>query len=185
MFLKAVARLALGGVALSLAATAASAEVIEKDADHFVLRYSVGLETTPEDIYGAIAEVGQWWNPAHTYSGDSANLTLPLNVGACFCEALKDGTNFEHGIVVEADPDLGVLLAAPLGPLKGKTTRADWSISWSDGNRGYELIMTYVVRGPGVGAFAEPVDGVMHDQFGRLAHFIEYGPAAPDAEPAH
>lgn len=175
MFLKAAAAVA----ALSLIATAAPAEVIEKDADHFVLRYSVALETTPEDIYAAVGKVGQWWDSAHTYSGDARNLTLPLEFGACFCEALKDGAPFEHGRVVQADPNLGVLLAAPLGPLKGKTTKADWSIGWTDGNRGYELIMTYVVRGPGVGAFAEPVDGVMQTQFGRLAHFIEYGPDEP------
>jgi hypothetical protein len=179
MFVKA----AVIGTALALVATACAAEVIEKDADHFVLRYSVGLETTPDDIYGAIGEVGQWWNGAHTYTGDARHLTLPLNVGACFCEAMPDGTNFEHGRVVEADPNLGVLLDAPLGPLKGKATKADWSIGWTDGNRGWELVMTYVVRGPGIGAFAEPVDGVMHDQFGRLAHYIEYGPDVPKPTP--
>jgi hypothetical protein len=176
MFLKTAARVVTGVLALGLVATAASAEVIEKDADHFVLRYSVGLETTPDDIYGAVGEVGQWWNPSHTYSGEAANLTLPLAVGGCFCEALKDGTRFEHGWVVEADPETGVLLAAPLGPLKGKTTKADWSLGWSPANAGWELVMTYVVRGPGVGALAEPVDGVMGDQFSRLTRFIEYGP---------
>jgi hypothetical protein len=183
MSVKAAACATVAALVLSGFATVAPAEVIEKDADHFVLRYSVALETTPEDIYGAVGEVGQWWDPAHTYSGDAHNLTLPLEVGACFCEALKDGASFEHGRVVQADPNLGVLLAAPLGPLKGKTTKADWSIGWSGGNRGYELIMTYVVRGPGIGAFAEPVDGVMQTQFGRLARFIEYGPDVP-ADPA-
>jgi hypothetical protein len=121
MFVKA----AVIGTALALVATACAAEVIEKDADHFVLRYSVGLETTPDDIYGAIGEVGQWWNGAHTYTGDARHLTLPLNVGACFCEAMPDGTNFEHGRVVEADPNLGVLLDAPLGPLKGDEGRLE------------------------------------------------------------
>jgi hypothetical protein len=181
MLVKAAARIAMGVIAFSVIATACPAEVIEKDADHFVLRYSVGLETTPEDIYGAVGEIGQWWNPAHTYSGDAANLTLPLEVGACFCEALKDGKTFQHGRVTETDPELGVLLDAPLGPLKGKATKADWSIGWSPANAGWELVMTYVVRGPGVGALAEPVDGVMGDQFSRLARFIEYGPEEPEA----
>ncbi len=179
MSVKTAAFAAVAALVLSAAATAAPAEVVEKDADHFVLRYSVALETTPEDIYGAIGDVGQWWDSAHTYSGDAHNLTLPLEVGACFCEALADGKTFEHGHVVQTDPNLGVLLDAPLGPLKGKATKADWSIGWSDGNRGYELIMTYVVRGPGLGAFAEGVDGVMRGQFERLAHFIEYGPDVP------
>ena len=166
-------------------ATNARAEVIEKDADHFVLRYSVALETTPEDIYGAIGDIGQWWDSAHTYSGDAHNLTLPLEVGACFCEALADGKTFEHGRVVAADPETGVLLDAPLGPLKGKATKADWSLGWSGVAGGWEMVMTYVVRGPGLGAFAEGVDGVMQGQFSRWVHFAEYGPDVPaDTPPA-
>lgn len=170
-------------LALSTLATAAAAEVVEKDADHFVLRYSIALETTPEDIYGAIGGIGQWWNSAHTYSGDARNLTLPLEVGACFCEALKDGKTFEHGRVVQADPETGVLLDAPLGPLKGKAIQAQWSLGWSGVAGGWEMVMTYVVRGPDLGAFAEDVDGVMQDQFSRWVHFTEYGPDVP-AQPA-
>ena len=157
--------------------TSAAAEVVERSADHFVLRYEVGLETTPEDIYGSIGEIGKWWDSAHTYSGDAANLTLPLEVGACFCERLADGTRFEHGRVIAADPETGVLLAAPLGPLKGKTTRADLGIGWSGANRGWTLVMTYVVRGEGVGAWADGVDAVMRGQYARLMHFVEYGEA--------
>lgn len=172
----------LAAAVLAFAATPAAAEVIERSADHFVLRYETGLETTPEDIYGAVGEVGQWWDSAHTYSGDAHNLTLPLEVGACFCEKLADGTMFEHGRVTAADPETGVLLDAPLGPLKGKTTRADLSISWSGANRGWTLVMTYVVRGPGVGAWADGVDSVMQVQYSRLLHFVEYWETPADAD---
>ncbi|MFJ6025682.1 hypothetical protein ACIQC9_13905 [Brevundimonas sp. NPDC092305] len=165
----------LAAAALALCATPAAAEVVEKSADHFVLKYNIGLETTPEDIYLSIGDVGQWWDSAHTYSGDARNLTLPLEVGACFCEAMPDGTTFEHGRVLEADPELGVLLDAPLGPLKGKTTMSRLSIGWSGVHMGWELVMTYVVRGPGVGAYADAVDGVMRVQYGRLIYFVEYG----------
>lgn len=167
----------LAAAALALAATPAAAEVIERSADHFVLRYETGLETTPEDIYGAVGHIGQWWDSAHTYSGDAANMTLPLETGACFCERLADGTTFEHGRVVTADPQTGVLLDAPLGPLKGKATRADLSIRWSGANAGWTLVMTYVVRGPGVGAWADGVDAVMQGQYARLLHYVEYGEA--------
>ncbi len=181
----AFAAFVLSAFATAALATNARAEVIEKDADHFVLRYSVALETTPEDIYGAIGDIGQWWDSAHTYSGDAHNLTLPLEVGACFCEALADGKTFEHGRVVAADPETGVLLDAPLGPLKGKATKADWSLGWSGVAGGWEMVMTYVVRGPGLGAFAEGVDGVMQGQFSRWVHFAEYGPDVPaDTPPA-
>lgn len=161
--------------ALTLLASPATAEVVERGPDHFVLRYETGLETTPEDIYGSIGDIGQWWDSAHTYSGDARNMTLPLEVGACFCERLADGSDFEHGRVVAADPGTGVLLNAPLGPLKGKTTRADLSIGWSGANAGWTLVMTYVVRGEGVGAWADGVDAVMQGQYTRLIHYVEYG----------
>lgn len=172
----------LAAAVLAFVATPAAAEVIERSADHFVLRYETGLETTPEDIYGAVGEVGQWWDSAHTYSGDARNLSLPLEVGACFCEKLADGTIFEHGRVTAADPETGVLLDAPLGPLKGKTTRADLSIGWSGANAGWTLVMTYVVRGPGVGAWADGVDAVMQVQYSRLLHFVEYWETPADAD---
>jgi hypothetical protein len=172
------------GIAASLilsavAALPASAEVVSRTADGFVLRYETTLETTSDDAWVAFGDIGRWWNGAHTYSGSGANLTLPLEVGACFCEALADGASFEHGRVTVADPGTGVLLDAPLGPLKGKATKAQWSIGWTGANRGLSLIMTYVVQGPGLGALAGPVDGVMGDQFARYAHYVEYG-ESPD-----
>lgn len=166
--------------AIALSATPAAAEVVERGPDHFVLRFELALETTPDDIYGAIGDLERWWDSAHTYSGDAANLTLPLEVGACFCEALVDGTTFEHGRVLQADPETGVEVDAPLGPLRGRATMARWSIGWSGANRGQALVMTFIVRGPGLGAMADPVDGMMQGQFSRLAHYVEYGePPAP------
>lgn len=156
---------ALGGLA--------SAEVIERSDDHFVLRYAVAIEAPAEDVWGSVGELPRWWNPAHTYTGDVANLTLSLTPGGCFCETLADGTAFEHGVVREADPETGVLLEAALGPLKGKTTMARWEFGWT--GSGGELVMSYVVRGPGLGAMADAVDGVMQDQYSRLIHFIDYG----------
>lgn len=169
--------------ALLLVGTPAAAEVVERSADHFVLRFEVASETTPEDIYTAIGEVGRWWDGSHTYSGDGANLTLPLEVGGCFCEALPDGRTFEHGRVLQADPETGILLEAPLGPLNGHTSMAQLSIGWSAANRGYVIVMTFVVRGPGMGDFTDGVHEVMGGQLSRLARYVEYGephgPAAP------
>lgn len=151
-------RIAAAAIAMSLGgfSTAASAEVVSRTADGFVLRYETTLEMTPDDAYVALGEVGRWWNGAHTYSGAATNLSLPLEVGGCLCEALADGTTFEHGRITVADAGTGVLLEAPLGPLKGKTSKAQLSFGWTDANKGLTLIMTYVVEGPGLGAFAAP-----------------------------
>ena len=163
--------------ALALAAAPASAEVVERSADHFVLRYEVNVVAAPDDFPNALEHIGDWWNPAHTYSGDSHNLNLALDPGTCFCEALPNGTTFEHGAVYEYDPETGVVIDAALGPLRGKTTLSNWSIGWS----GQTLVMSYVVRGAGVGEWADPVDAVMGDQFSRLARYLQYGPEDPAA----
>lgn len=171
----------LAAAAFALIATPASAEVVERSADHFVLRYVTTLETTTDDLAVSLAEIGKWWNPAHTYSGDSRNLNLELDPGTCFCEAMPDGSAFEHGAVYEYDPGTGVLIHAALGPLRGKAEVYDWSFGWTGANRGTEVVMTYVVRGPGLGAWADGVDGVMQDQFSRFVRYVEYGPEAPEA----
>ncbi|HEX8661971.1 MAG TPA: hypothetical protein VF686_08885 [Brevundimonas sp.] len=161
--------------ALALSATPAAAEVVERSADHFVLRYAVALEAVPADFIDALEHIGEWWNPAHTYSGDARNLSLALDAGTCFCEAMPDGSTFDHGGVYEYDPATGVLIDAALGPLRGKTTLSNWSIGWTGANRGTELVMSYVVRGEGLGAMADGVDTVMGEQFQRMVHFVEYG----------
>jgi hypothetical protein len=164
--------------AVCASAAPAAAQIVERSEDHFVLRYELALEAAPGDFADAVDNLPLWWNPSHTYSGDSANLSLDLDPGTCFCEALDDGSVFEHGAVYEWDPETGVLLHAALGPLNGRTEQADWSFGWA----GSTLTMTYVVRGPGVGAFADPVDRVMGEAFGRMTHFIHYGEAPASAE---
>jgi hypothetical protein len=173
----------LAAVAALTLATPAAAEVVERSADHFVLRYTSVMETTQDDLIASVEDIGNWWNPAHTYSGDAHNLSLTLDPGTCFCEALPDGSTFEHGWVSEYDPETGVLLEAPLGPLTGRTPLADWGIGWTGGpsGAGWEVVMTYVVRGPGLGAYADGVDAVMQDQFNRFTRYIHYGPEAPAA----
>ena len=167
-------RTLIAAAALLLAATPASAEVIARTADSFTLSFDVTLETTPGDMVLALESVGNWWDGAHTYSGDAANMSLSLDPGGCFCEALPDGKTFEHGHVVVLDDD-HLLLNAPLGPLNGRATKSDLIFRWSDTIRGTTLTMIFVVEGAGLGAFADAVDGVMGGQFARLARFVEYG----------
>ena len=47
------------------------------------------LDNIPATTYSrdrAFARVGEWWGKDHTYSGDSANLSLSLTPGGCWCE---------------------------------------------------------------------------------------------------
>ncbi len=172
--LKSAIAAAVAGTVL-LSAVPAAAEVVERHADGFTLRFEVAMETTPEDLLGSLGQIGKWWDGAHSYSGDAINMTLVMEPGGCFCEALADGVAFEHGRVVSVDPATGVRLNAPLGPLKGKTTRADLAFGWAGAQGGQMVVMTFVVEGPGLGAFADPVDGVMGGAFARYVRYVEYG----------
>lgn len=164
---------AIVALGLSLAAPA-GAEVVERHADGFTLRFVADREASAGDVVLAIENIGGWWDSAHTYSGDAANMTMALEPGGCFCEALPDGTIFEHGRVRVLDDD-HLVLDAPLGPLKDRATRAELTFSWPDAGTGVAVTMTFVVEGPGLGAFAAPVDQVMAGQFGRLVDHISAG----------
>ncbi len=144
--------------ALMLAAAPASAEVFEKHDDAFVLMFE--------------AAVDRWWESSHTYSGASRNLSLALQPGGCWCEALADGTTFEHGRVVTVNPAGMIGINAPFGPLKGRATTSDFVLSWREENGVWTLRGLYVVRGAGLGTMAEPVDGVMQIQFDNLVELI-------------
>ena len=69
------------GALLCLAA-AANAAVVETGASGFLSTHEVTVSATPADAYKAlVTEVGRWWNPAHTYSGDAANLSIDARPG--------------------------------------------------------------------------------------------------------
>lgn len=179
-----MSRTILLSLALMSLGTAASAEVVARHADGFTLRYTAALETSPDTIPAALANLPKWWDGAHTYSGSSANLTMTLTPGGCWCEALADGRTFEHGRVVAVDAREKVVLNAPLGPLNGTATRSDLTYSWTSGSKAAEggtmrLTLEFVVEGTGLGAAADAVDGVMQAGFERLSRYIETGAPTP------
>ena len=161
--------------AMLLAAIAgpAAAEVVDRGPHHFLLQFDTPLTATPEAALASVGEVAQWWDPAHTWSGDAANLTLPIQMGACLCEAMPDGTTFQHGRVTSLFPERSIGLHAPLGPLKDLATRAALVFSWSELSGGPALAMVFLVQGEGVGAYADAVDHVMGVQFSRWAAYLQ------------
>ncbi len=168
-----MSRTLLAATALALfAATPAPAEVVARTADSFTLRYAVGAEITPDDIPGAMTDLPKWWDPAHTFTGSAANLSLDLTPGGCWCEKLADGTDFDHGRTVSVEADR-LLFHAPFGPMRGKTSRADLTVSWPAADRGRTPTWTMVVEGPGMGAMADVIDAVMGAGYQRwLRHMV-------------
>lgn len=170
------------GLVLSLAAGAASAEVVESREDGFRLRSVVTVASADRAAaWAALGQVAAWWDGEHTYSGDAANLSLPLEAGACFCERLTGG-GVAHGRVLLAWPEQGLLrLDAPLGPLQGEGVAAVLTFQVRTlETGGVEIVQTFNVGGAGasmVGA-APLIDQVMSHQLARLGRYLETG--APD-----
>lgn len=155
---------------------AASAEVVERRDDGYRLRNTVTAPgVSAARAYAALGEVDRWWDAAHTYSGEAANLSLEMRPGGCFCEAL-DGGGVEHGRVVLAWPAQGTLrLTGGLGPLQGEGVAAvlTWQVRPLD-EGGVEIVQTYNIGGaaPETLDWAGLVDEVMRTQLERLAAYL-------------
>ncbi len=172
----------LAAAALLVAgASSASAEVVSTSATGFQLRSTAVLEsTTPEQAWTALGRWGSWWSPAHTYSGNSANLNLDVSAGGCLCE-VWDGGQIEHARVLLAWPGQGLLrMNAPFGPLQAQPVTAilTYTIRPRDAG-GVEVTQTFVVGGgdEATAAMAPLVDTVMSGGFERYVRYIQTGSA--------
>ena len=163
------AALAFGGVA--------RAEVVEAGSQGFRLKTVQQIAVPRARVYAALGEIGRWWSDAHTYSGKAANMSAPLTVGACFCEALPNGGGVQHGVVVAVMPERMVRFNAALGPLQDAGVSAALTYVLKATPEGTELTVTYNVGGAGPEALAltKAVDGVITEQASRLKRYAETG----------
>ncbi|HTE42343.1 MAG TPA: hypothetical protein VK629_16085, partial [Steroidobacteraceae bacterium] len=155
----------------------------------FTITHSVNVPLPPPAAWGALADVGRWWDSEHTYSGDSRNLTLDPSVGGCFCEKLGLYAGAQHMTVIYAQPPKMLRLSGGLGPLQefAVTGSLTWTIEVAGGGSRINLIYTaggYADRP--LGEWAPLVDSVLATQVQRLGRFISTGNPAEskaDAKP--
>lgn len=170
-------RLAIAAM-LMLVAGSAHAEVAERAEGGFRIRNVVEVNAPAATVYAALGEIGRWWDDAHTYSGKAANLSVKLEPGGCFCEALPKG-GVRHGVVVLAWPDQGTLrIDGALGPLQDEGVTGALTFQIKPKGQGVEVVQTYHVGGmrPAAAAsFAGPVDQVMRTQLLRFERYVETG----------
>ena len=173
--------IAAAAIAL-LAAAPARAEVKQSWAAGYRLENGATIDAPPEKVWAALGQVGKWWNGAHSYSGDAANMTMPLQAGGCFCEALPKGGTVKHGEVVMVMTGQTLRISAPLGPLQGEGVAAALTFTLkatADGKT--EVVETFNVGGarPEIVGYAAGIDGVVGEQLGRLKAFVETGKPTP------
>lgn len=154
-----------------LVASPALAEVKSSTPSGFEVERKAVVKATPEATYAQIGRIGEWWDPAHSYSSQTANLRLELRAGGCFCESFGNGGTIEHMRVIYAEPKSAIRLSGGLGPLQTEAVAGTlvWSFKAVEG--GTELTQSYIVSGlvrGGIQTYAAPVDMVLSQQFDRL-----------------
>ena len=152
-------------------------EVIESTAAGFAVRNTVVINAPPAKVWAALTSgVGGWWDPVHTYSHDSRNLSLDAKPGGCFCERLPEGGGVQHMSVVYASPGKLLRLTGAIGPLQEAALAGTMSWNLMQTGSGTTVEMAYAVGGFRAGGFRDiptVVDGVLRGQLTRLKSFVE------------
>ena len=77
---------------LALSPSIARPDVVDSSANGFTLKTTLLISAAPDEVYRLLVHnVGDWWDSAHTYSGDARNLTIDAKPMGCFCEKLPKG----------------------------------------------------------------------------------------------
>jgi hypothetical protein len=168
---------------MTLAPGWAAAEVVDSAGNGFTVRLSIAIQAPPTDVYHRlIHNVGDWWNSAHTFSGDAHNLSIEEKPMGCFCEKLPGGGGVRHMEVIYLAPGKALGLSGALGPLQAVATTGSMRFQISPVEGGSRLEVTYAVGGylkAGLDTLAKPVDAVLLEQITRLKNYIEHGDPAP------
>lgn len=159
------------------------AKVIDSTAHGFTVVHEVQIAASPQAVYAAFVEVGQWWDGAHSYSGEATNFELRLEPGGCLCERLPTGGWVEHLRVVGVMPGQMVRFTGGLGPLQSLGVAGSMTWTWAEVAEGEtRFSLRYTVGGyvPGrLAGWAAPVDGVLGQQVARLARYATTGDPDP------
>jgi hypothetical protein len=169
--------------------TPAMGEVVASSDLGFIVERSVLVPADAAETWRELIRPAQWWQSAHSWSGNAANMTLDPRAGGCFCEALpqaKDMTargSAEHMRVIQSAPGRMLRMAGALGPMQGEAVRGTMTITLIPAAAGTTIKFEYVVGGymrMKPAQIAPAVDGVLAAQLGGLAARL----GAPKSAPA-
>jgi Polyketide cyclase / dehydrase and lipid transport len=169
---------ALGIALLTLAPATAPADVVDVGENGFTIRETAAVSADAARAWEAAVDVGKWWDPEHTYSHDSANLTLDARPGGCWCEKLPGKAGVAHMTVLFADPGKLLRLSGGLGPLQSMAVNAVMTWTFQPGDKGTKVDMTYVAGGynrEGFKDLAPGIDAVLHAQIERYRRYVNTG----------
>lgn len=149
-----------------------TAKVTSQSDSGFVSEHQLILDKPPAEAYRALTDdVSLWWNPAHTYSGNSSNLSLNARALGCFCEKLVNGGSVAHMQVVHAAPGKSLVMTGGLGPLQSMGVSGAMTFTFAPfADQRTQLTYRYTVAGyqSDLADLAGPVDEVQLGQLQRL-----------------
>lgn len=162
---------------LSTAALPLSAAVIDSSPGGFTIENSIVVPVDAHTAWNALVnDIGQWWPSDHTWTGQSANLSIQPRAGGCFCE-IKGAHQALHMTVSYVEPDKLLRMTGGLGPLQGMglSGALDWRFTAAEGG-GTRITLHYRAGGytpDDLSKFAPAVDQVMAQQLGGLGKFLQ------------
>jgi|ERR1039458_9597603 uncharacterized protein YndB with AHSA1/START domain len=175
--------LKIGVVLLAVAPRWATPAVLDSSGNGFTVRTTLTIKAAPENVYlKLVRNIGDWWSPKHTFSGNAHNLSIEEKTPGCFCEKLANGGGVRHMEVVYFEPGKILRFSGVMGPLQSMAAAGSMTIQLSPAEGGTKLEVTDAVMGylpAGMNTWAAILDGVLEEQFTRLKNYVETG------DPAH
>jgi hypothetical protein len=157
----------------------AAGDIVDATPGGFTVKSTIDVAAAPTAVFLALVnQIGGWWDPEHTWSGNASNLSIDARAGGCFCEKLASGGRVQHMNVVWAERGKTLRMIGALGPLQELAVTGSMTWMLTDVSGRTKVEMTYTVGGyakGGLEAIAKPVDAVLTTQVQRLKRFIETG----------
>jgi uncharacterized protein YndB with AHSA1/START domain len=167
----------IAAAVLTLIPAVTRAEVVDRGPNGFTVNTVVTIASSPDRAFLALTEdIGEWWDPMHTWSGDAGNLWLTPNPGGCFCETLANSGGVAHAIVNHVVPGELLRMTGALGPLQEHAVIGTLTWQFAPAGQGTTATVTYRVAGyfpGGLDKLAVPVDEVVGGQLKRLKAYLE------------
>ena len=148
-----------------------NAKVISSNTNGFTIQIERSVNVDAITAYEKFLNIGSWWNPEHTYFGDSRNLSIIPAAGGCFCE-IDGEKQVLHMTVSYVEPNKEIRMLGGLGPLQMMGVYG--GMSWKFENHGAnqtKIIHRYQVSGSiegGMSKLADIVDRVQQTQINSL-----------------
>ncbi len=143
-------RILLTVTVAALAVSSARAEVVDSSTGGFATHNSAVVAADRRAVWDALIHPEGWWS--HTWSNDSANLSLEPRAGGCFCETLPDTAGWgegsvEHMRVITVMPGSTLRMAGSLGPLQPEGLAGTLTVTLEDVDGGTRINWDYVTGG--------------------------------------